>query len=173
MDGLDRYAQTIIEQTFTTAVSRDFLDVMCGKFLGRGAGRVVFQCQVAPEYAVKIEADGSFQNIIEWEVWGKVMDTPHARWFARCDSISHHGAVLVQELAVDLGVGQAPSRVPAYFTDLKTSNFGRIGRRVVCRDYGSNLLLQNGLTKRMRAANWWFDSQHQDPRDAQMESDAP
>jgi hypothetical protein len=45
--------------------------------------------------------------------------------------------------------------MPAFFTDLKRENFGLLLGRLVCHDYGVNLLMENGMTKRMRKANWW------------------
>lgn len=51
--------------------------------------------------------------------------------------------------------GSYPDRMPAFLTDMKRTNYGLIGKQVVCHDYGTNLLMQMGLTKRMKKADWW------------------
>lgn len=47
-----------------------------------------------------------------------------------------------------------PRKVPAFFTDLKAENWGRIDGRFVCVDYGLHLLHEHGMTSRMRSVRW-------------------
>lgn len=123
--------------------------------LGYGSGREVYACRVRPELVVKLEAERySFQNIREWEVWQSIQYTPWAKWFAPCESISPNGSALLQRRTTPVPEGRLPDRVPVFLTDLKPDNFGMFEGRVVCHDYGNHLMLENGMTNRMKKAQW-------------------
>lgn len=155
MSNLDRISSFLKEELY---------DLLCGRKLGEGAARAVFEHALDPTLVIKFEAGGSFQNVIEWETWQSVQHVPDiAKWFAPCIAISPNGAVLVQRRTTPAAFH--PERVPAFFTDLKCANFGilipnhldtcqRTGQ-FVCHDYGTHLMLENGMTKRMRKADWW------------------
>lgn len=49
---------------------------------------------------------------------------------------------------------ELPKEVPAFFCDLKAANWGRLGKRIVCHDYGNNPLMEKGMTTRMKKAVW-------------------
>ena len=52
--------------------------------------------------------------------------------------------------------GEEPEKMPAWLTDHKRANYGRLGKRIVCHDYGTNLLLDHGAFKaRERLVQWW------------------
>jgi hypothetical protein len=144
-----------IEQYFNNVVSKDLLGLVCSKKLGSGVSREVYQYALNPDYVIKFETDaGSFQNILEWETWENVRFTKHAKWFAPCSHISPCGTVLLQYYASPISSYDLPEKVPAFFTDLKLKNFGRFKDNIVCLDYGRNLLMSNGLTSRMKKAEW-------------------
>lgn len=149
---------------FTTPEDREFFRFMCGEYLGGGMSRRVFRFNHDESKVVKVELphEGSFQNVLEYEVWSVVHqrmtygnDSWHADWFAPCYSISHNGRFLIQDYAEPLDKADLPSKVPTYFTDLKRQNWGKIDGRVVCVDYGVSVMLQTGLVKRLRKAEWW------------------
>lgn len=144
-----------VKEHFTTTLSRDIRDMFLGDAMGYGTFRHVFNHATNPDAVVKLENGAqSFHNIAEWQVWQSVKDTELAKWFAPCISISASGTVLVMQRAKPVSVDELPKLVPVFFTDLKAENWGLIGKRYVCVDYGLHLLHERGMTKRMRRAYW-------------------
>lgn len=137
---------------------------LCGDYVGQGAFRTVFEYGPDPSKVVKVElGDQSFHNVMEHYVWQRVKDCDHARWFAPVLHISPCGSILLMEKAEDMLSSHLPDRVPAYLTDMAPRNWGRYKGRPVCRDYGSNLLVEVGLTKRMKKARWRYEATPQLP----------
>lgn len=145
--------------------AREALDVLCGKLLGTGIGRAVYELRHDPTRVVKIETTGgSFQNVVEWETWQALSYTEHARFLAPCHDISPSGIALIQarvrplpEQAHDDARSRKllATKLPEYLTDLKRSNYGTIGGKLVCCDYGSNLLLNHGaFSSKLRRPEW-------------------
>lgn len=138
------------------AVLRDAFYLMVDHKIGSGMSREVYSSSVFPDSVVKVEAAaGFFQNVIEWETWQRVKDTPFAKWFAPCEYISPNGAVLVMKKTIPARADEYPDRMPPFLTDLKRANYGIYNGKLVCHDYGTNLLMESGMTKRMRKAHWW------------------
>lgn len=109
-----------------------------GERLGSGIARTVYRLPHDRTKVIKIEnGDGHFQNVTEWKMWD---DSQHcaalAKWLAPCHYISCNGNFLIQTYAHDLGLNEIPKKLPAFLTDHKRENFGKIGKQVVCRDYG-------------------------------------
>ena len=140
---------------FRTTVAKDLSRLAVGDLLGAGQFREVFEWLPDPSMVVKIEDRAkSFSNVHEELVWQRVRGTEFAKWFAPVHAISDNGTVLLMERTGPLLPRELPKQVPAFFTDLKLSNWGRLNGRVVCHDYGIHLLIEKGLTKRMRRADW-------------------
>lgn len=150
---------TVRTDFFTTTIALDLFDAFVGEKIGEGIARHVFAHELDADAVVKIETRSrSFQNMVEWQTWQAVKEVPNiARWFAPCLSISPCGIVLIQKRAADVTMQdvQHIKRLPDLFTDLKPANWGRIGSRIVCRDYGVSLALSNGITAKTRKADWW------------------
>lgn len=128
--------------------------MVAGEKLGSGIARTAYVNLLDSTKVVKIEdVSCSFQNVLEWETWQRIQHTKHARWFAPCFSISPCGMVLIQGRTTT--PSRYPPKVPAFLTDLKRSNYGSYKGRFVCHDYGMTLLMENGMTTRMRKASWW------------------
>jgi len=142
---------------FPTTLSMDMFQLFCGDLIGEGIARRVYQHALDPNLVVKIEDRArSFQNVFEWQVWDRVREAKGiAAWFAPCEAISPCGAILIQRRTAAARESEHPARVPTFFTDLKRSNWGLIGKRLVCHDYGSHLMLENGMTSRSKRADWW------------------
>lgn len=145
-----------------TCVKDDALTLLCLDLLGSGLSRQVYTCTLGPEkWVVKVEvgADGYFQNVREHAVWEAVRHAPALkRWFAPVVNISDLGRFLVQERTQPIRIEDLRRRlpkVPAFFSDLKAANWGWLGSRIVCHDYGTALTAEQGLTTRMRKADWW------------------
>ncbi len=76
----------------------DLFGLVAGDKLGYGIHRVVWAW--GAEYVVKHERTaGAFRNVSEMRLWREVRNTPHAKWFAPCLSISPNGQWLVQQRA--------------------------------------------------------------------------
>jgi hypothetical protein len=146
-----------------SAEFEDAFNLLCGRELGRGMSRTVFECALLPGYVVKVEnKPGVFQNIMEWHTWQDVKDTPSSRWFAECRWVSPNGKILIQERTRTPARHEFPAKVPVWFTDLKRTNWGMAKTNkegtdyLVCHDYGTALVIQEGTTTtRMKKAEWW------------------
>lgn len=114
---------------------------ICGKLLGRGCYRNVYECKLAPEFVVKIERNmvqGMFCNVTEYRNWQNLRYWNYlAPWLAECITISEFGNVLIQRRVNWSGRKRKdyPKQIPFPFTDTKISNFGWIGDKFVCCDY--------------------------------------
>jgi hypothetical protein len=141
---------------YNAALHRDFLLSVIREQLGIGRDRRVFANELLPDCVIKLE-DGyrAFQNVIEWDTWDRVKGTKWACWFAPCVWISQCGAVLVMKRTTPARQHEYPERVPMFLTDLKRANYGLLGKRLVCHDYGTNMAYEHGLNDRMRRADWW------------------
>jgi hypothetical protein len=138
------------EETF-----RDAFNLLCGRLIGEGIHRRVFECRVRPDLVVKVEHDENryFANVLEHKFWA---DNQHcakvARWLAPCEYLSLDGRISLQHRADPIGANaELPDKLPAFLTDIKRSNFGLLGGRIVCVDYA--MVLQNPSI-RERKADW-------------------
>lgn len=144
-----------------TPLKDEAITLICGEYIGEGVSRSVRAYAPSPtDTVLKLEASiGSFQNAREWAVWQAVKDAPELRkWFAPCIRISDLGVWMLQERTQPVTLKELLEKVPkvpAFFTDLKVGNWGRLGDRYVCHDYGTALTTENGLTTRMKRAKWW------------------
>ena len=136
-------------------------NLLCGSRIGAGSAREVYECTLLPDCVVKVETLAeSFQNIIEWETWKIVQNTPQSRWFARCDYISPCGLLLLMERTRPPALSEYPRQMPAYFADFKRRNYGMAKTRqkrvevFVCHDYGLNLLVDHGLQVSKKKVVW-------------------
>lgn len=142
---------------FQTPLSRELFHLVCGTYLGGGRGRDVYVYRLDARFVLKIEnAAGSFQNVIEWETWDYAKEDHEARkWLAPCHEISQCGRILIQERAdTNLAESAFPQKVPVWITDLKRANWGRIGKRLVCIDYGKMGCLLD-FNRKLKRAEWW------------------
>lgn len=136
------------------AISSDFFDLMCGEYLGGGCGREVYVCRVDPDFVVKIETGvGRFQNPMEWRVWQEMCDKPEGNWLAPCVSISPNGAVLIQRRTDPLRKREMKKypKLPNFLGDIKMDNFGILGGKLVCHDYG---YVRWGYNTTLRKVDW-------------------
>ena len=138
-----------------SAVHRDAFNLLCGERIGYGMSRATFECELNKDWVVKVEdSAGHFQNVVEWETWARVKGTPASRWFAECKWISPNGTVLIMERTRQPAPQDFPERMPIFLCDFKRSNYGMIGKFLVCHDYGTNLLFEHGMSKRQRKVEW-------------------
>lgn len=150
------FSEKIIESfRHDSGIPYELLVLLCDRRLGHGMTREVFQLYTDPTKVIKFELEsGHFQNVAEFTLWRSIEHTKFAKWFAPCHYISHCGRILIQSYAEPLAAIALPAEVPAFFTDLKPSNWGQIKGQPVAVDYGKHLMLERGMTGRMRRADW-------------------
>ncbi len=138
---------------FTNVIPRDLFYMVAGGYLGGGDGREVYEFRVDCDYVIKFESTSySFQNVHEWDVWQAIKGTEFAKWFAPCKMLSPCGTVLIQRRTKQPLC--YPGILPNFFTDTRKDNFGVIGDQFVCHDYGITLLMEKGMSKRMKKVKW-------------------
>ncbi|KVT92704.1 hypothetical protein WK60_14030 [Burkholderia ubonensis] len=147
-------------------IHREAFNLLVDDLIGRGMSREVYSSRLMPDCVIKVEdGAGSFQNIVEWETWLRMRDTPAGRWFAKCKWISPTGQILIMERTRQPALSEYPAKMPVFLCDLKRTNYGisnapdpKTGKPThafVCHDYGTNMLFEHGMSKRMRTAEWW------------------
>lgn len=137
-------------------VHREAFWLLCDNVIGNGMSRQVYDSSVFKDSVVKIENRAAFfQNVVEWETWNRVKDTDFAKWFAPCEWISPSGTILVMKKTFQMLPDNYPDKMPAFFTDFKYANYGWYNGHIVCHDYGTSLIFENGMTKRLKKADWW------------------
>ena len=142
-----------------STVHRDTFWLMCDRVIANGISRTIYSSKLFPECVVKVEDNAlMFQNIREWETWKLVEGTQFARWFAPCRWISPTGIVLVMERTREPTPKQYPDKMPAFLSDFKKTNYGMYKSRLVCHDYGTNWLMNVGLTTRMQRVQEWYEA---------------
>tara|TARA_R100000656_G_C3952223_1_gene128652 strand:- start:226 stop:747 length:522 start_codon:yes stop_codon:yes gene_type:complete len=144
-------------------VLMDFVTVLCGKKLGAGTYRTVYEYNLDTNYVVKIEPLNTGQNMNEYMIWNQVQyfhgDLAWVKdWFAPVKWISPNGRILIMERTqetrmVRKNYVERPKKVPSFFTDVHHGNFGWIGKRLVCHDYAFPYRFME-FKKRFRKANW-------------------
>lgn len=134
---------------------KEAFHLLCDELIYEGMSRAVWSSELFPDCVVKVEERRAFfQNVVEWETWQRVKDTPLARWFAPCRWISPNGAILVMERTRPASDRDYPRDMPVFLCDFKRRNYGMLGKKLVCHDYGTNQLFEHGMSKRLRKANW-------------------
>jgi hypothetical protein len=137
------------------AVFRDAFNMLCGKEIGSGIHRTVFECKIRPDLVVKVENEcyREFANVREMKFW---CDNQYfekaARWLAPCEFLSPDGRILLQKRAEPLGEKEKlPPMVPSFLGDLKRDNFGRIDGKLVCVDYAITIMNPD---MKLKKAGW-------------------
>jgi hypothetical protein len=141
---------------YNPTIQRDFMLSMLGRQLGEGIARRVFLMDLRDDLVVKIE-DGarSFQNVLEHEAWERVKGTEFGKWFAPVEWISACGMVMLMKRTMPAQPKQLPARLPVFLTDTKRTNYGMLNGKFVCHDYGTNILMERGMSKAMHKVDWW------------------
>lgn len=138
-------------EAFPTITSRELFDVICGKKLGEGIARTVYECAVNPLLVVKFEKPGWFQNVQEMNFWdANCSYQPVAKWLAPCKFISPCGRVLLQVKVEPINDREMPASIPSWATDEKAANWGMLNGKPVMCDYGMILYSPSKRMKKRR-----------------------
>lgn len=118
-------------------IMQDLVRFCLGDFINRGQSRIVFEWSFRPNTVVKFcSADDCQSNWTEYAIWESVKDTKNAKWFCPVIDISPCGRFLLMEKARAItNEDKLPKKLPNFFTDIHTGNFGYIDDRLVCIDY--------------------------------------
>lgn len=127
----------------TAAAFEEAFNLLCGKKLGEGIHRNVFECRIREDLVVKVETDDFryFANVLEMKFWS---DHQHyakvADWLAPCEFMSPDGRILLQKRAQPLRDGDdLPAKLPSFLSDVKRDNFGLLNGKIVCVDYAMTI----------------------------------
>ena len=116
---------------------QDMVRFCLGDFINSGQSRIVFEWKFRPNTVIKFcKADDCQSNWTEYAIWESVKDTKNAKWFCPVIDISPCGRFLLMEKARAItNEDKLPKKLPNFFTDIHTGNFGYIDDRLVCIDY--------------------------------------
>lgn len=125
-------------------VNTDLITTLLGKKLGWGCYRTVYQHNWDENWVIKVEHDSTNCNITEFMLWDEVRGLKNnlawvKEWFAPILWMSPNGRILCMQKTEEYPRNkkiERPTEVPAFFTDVKWNNFGWIGNKFVCHDYG-------------------------------------
>lgn len=137
-------------------IYEDAYNLLCGKLIGEGIHRKVFECRLRKDLVVKVEYETEwrpFANVSEMRFWN---DHEHckaiATWLAPCEYLSPDGRVLLQKKVQPLSDASVlPKNIPSFMGDLKLSNFGTLDGQIVCVDYAMTI---PNPSLRLKKANW-------------------
>lgn len=135
----------------------DAFNLLCGKQLGEGIHRKVFECRIRADLVVKVEQPDepwrSFANAQEMLFWSNYVHCPEvARWLAPCEYMSPDGRLLLQRKVDHItSKTKLPPSLPTFLTDIKRDNFGLLNGRLVCVDYAMLVL---NPEMRLRKVEW-------------------
>lgn len=140
------------------SVATDFVTSICGRHLGVGQFRTVFEYNLDNKFVVKIEPLNTNCNAVEHMIWDEVKYLCGSKewvkkWLAPVKWISPNGKILVMQKTVKKPNKKKPDKVPSFLWDIKESNFGWIGNNYVCHDYGQFYNMIN-YPKTMIKADW-------------------
>lgn len=122
-------------------IVNDMISSLCGEKIGSGQFRDVFHYKLDDRYVIKLERGETRGNVTEELLWYEVQGLKGElawvkKWFASINWVSPNGKILVMEKTEIRKGKKRPDKVPYFFMDVKYDNFGWIGNRFVCHDYG-------------------------------------
>jgi len=87
--------------------------IPCGKFLGQGATRTVFEHKHNPDWCIKVchkkgTTTQGANNIIEWNVWHG-LDEERKKFLVKPISIHEDGVYIIMEKGIPVSLKEVPS----------------------------------------------------------------
>ena len=125
-------------------VNTDLIITLLGKKIGSGECRAVYQHNWDKNWVIKVEPNNTECNTTEFMLWDEIRGLKNELawvkdWFAPVIWMSPNGKILCMQKTSEYPKNkklERPKEIPAFFTDVKWDNFGWIGNRFVCHDYG-------------------------------------
>jgi len=136
----------------------DIVRVICGKMISYGLFRDVYEYNLDDKYVVKIERGNTDCNLVEYMLWSEIKglkkDLAWVKdWFAPILWISPNNKIIVMRKTKYIPNRKKPETIPKFMWDVCSRNFGWIGNRFVCHDYGQFYNFIN-YDKKMRKVIW-------------------
>ena len=139
-----------------SATFQDAFNLLCGKKLGSGIHRDVFECRLRPDLVVKVEIEEPlryFANVMEHNFYMNYCNDKNiVKWLAPIRFVSPDQRILLQDKVERISDDQLPKKLPAFLTDIKRENFGILNGRVVCVDYVTTIC---NPSTRLRNVHWY------------------
>lgn len=135
----------------------DAFNLLCGKLLGEGIHRKVFECRIRPDLVVKVEQEEDwryFGNVFEMHFWNDYSECKDIKqWLAPCEYLSPDGRILLQKRCSPVPHDyKLPEKMPKFITDLKSANFGILEGNLVCVDYAMTIM---DASAKLKKAEWY------------------
>ena len=139
---------------FEHGIDTEFFLTFAGGFIASGVYRTVYRCRIDDSLVIKIEKSGGlFCNVNEWKMWELAQYDPISKWLAPCVAISPRGTVLLQKRTTP--ASKFPAKIPIQLGDTHRGNYGMLGSRFVCHDYGGGrTTLLGNQSRRMHKVKW-------------------
>lgn len=140
-------------------IGEDMFNLVCGKKIGGGVHRDVFECKLNRSLVVKVEYELDyryFANVLEMKFWNYHSEyEPVRKWLAPCRFLSPDGRILLQERVEPVRKSDnLPAQLPAFLSDRKIQNFGWLNGKLVCTDYASPI---TAVSVKPNKSNWWSE----------------
>lgn len=119
-------------------IAEDMFNTLTGALIGAGQYRSVYIHRWRDDLVVKVEFGALLHghNFSEWKNWTDYRDDKVVGpWLARLHWISANGRIVVQDRTSPIRSSEVPAKVPKFIDDLKFSNLGMLGGRLVVHDY--------------------------------------
>jgi hypothetical protein len=142
-------------------IFEDTFNLLCGRFIGEGVHRKVFECKLRPDLVVKVESvddNGlrNFMNVFEMNFWDRnEYNKKVSEWLAPCEYLSPDGCILLQKKTEPVSKNVLPDKLPAFLTDIKPTNFGMLNGKIVCIDYA--MTIENPSVRMKSVKKQWKD----------------
>lgn len=158
VEVIERSDESIfLDRFFSGEFKNGYGNEMIGDKIGEGVARQVYEWKLDKDLVIKIQKKGlsycvGHQNIMEYMSWLAVKKNNFGKYFAPCIRISPCGGVLLQRRVEKSNT--YPDVLPEYLTDTKRGNYGILDGQFVCCDYGTNALMEFGMTRKMKKVIW-------------------
>lgn len=133
----DKKRKAVLQITENKILNYELIQFILGDFIGMGVSRAVFTYKPDPKYVIKIEIANFGANWLEYQNWRNYKDVKDVgKWLCPIYDISENGLYMIQTKAKHIqDISKLPKKIPIFLGDIKSDNFGWIGKRLVCLDY--------------------------------------
>lgn len=153
-------SEDIIRFRNDIVATADMFNLLCGAEIGEGIGRKVFQHNLDKDLVVKIATtqEGVRCNSNEYTLWEEIQGLTNKLawvkdWFAPVVATSENSNILIMKKTEEKEGKKRPTEIPSFLFDAHYGNFGWIGNKFVCHDYG-NIFGFLDYKKKFIKINW-------------------
>lgn len=146
-------------------VNTDLIITLLGKKIGSGVYRAVYEHNWDEDWVIKIEPNSTECNLTEFMLWDEIRGLKNELewvkdWFAPVLWMSPNGKILCMQKTSEFPKNkklERPREIPAFLSDVKRDNFGWIGNKFVCHDYGFifKFIKYEKKMQKIKKDCWW------------------